>query len=318
MITILGPTASGKTALAAYVANALDGEVISADSRQVYRGMSIGTGKDLSEYTVNGKAVPYHLIDIAEPGYEYNIFEYQRDFLKAYTDIISRGKLPVLCGGSGMYLESVLKKYRLKKAEPDQQTLETLSQKTDEELKDLLLSLTTPHNTTDLLDRNRMIRAIQISMPPDEKAEETVFPEQMPSLIFGIHWERAVIRERITNRLQSRLENGMIEEVKELMNKGLTADQITFYGLEYRYIMLYLEKKLEYNEMFRLLNTAIHQFAKRQMTWFRKMEKNGIPIFWLDGTASLEENLDKIRQKIFSITDYFLLFSLKIDYLCED
>ncbi len=300
MITILGPTASGKTALAAKVAYELDGEIISVDSRQVYRGMSVGTGKDLSEYTVNGKAVTYHLIDIVDAGYEYNIFEYQRDFLRAYSDIISRGKLPILCGGSGMYLESVLKKYRLKKAESAQQTLETLSQKTDVELKDVLLSLKIQHNTTDLLDRNRMIRAILISMTPDETAEETVFPQQMISHVFGIHWERAMIRERITRRLQYRLENGMIEEVKELMSQGLTADQIKFYGLEYRYIMLYLEKELDYNEMFRLLNTAIHQFAKRQMTWFRKMEKTGIPIFWLEGTVSLEENMDKIRQKIFS------------------
>jgi tRNA dimethylallyltransferase len=303
MITILGPTASGKTALAAHLAYAHDGEVISADSRQVYRGMSVGTGKDLSEYMVNGKAVPYHLIDIADPGYEYNIFEYQRDFLKTYNDITSRGKLPILCGGSGMYLESVLRKYRLKKPEPGQEACEAISQKTDEELKDLLLSLKTPHNTTDLHDRNRMIRAILISMTTDEKGGENVFPEQMPSLIFGIHWERILLRERITNRLQTRLEQGMIEEVRELLNRGLTADQIKFYGLEYRYIMLYLEQQMDYNEMFNRLNIAIHQFAKRQMTWFRKMEKNEIPIFWLDGAASLEENLDKIRQKIFSITD---------------
>ena len=299
MITILGPTASGKTALAAYLAYALDGEVISADSRQVYRGMTIGTGKDLTEYGVYGKKVPYHLIDIVDPGCEYNIFEFQQDFLKAYSDIISRGKLPVLCGGSGMYLESVLRKYRLKKKESGPKIHESLSQKTNEELKDLLLSLKTPHNTTDLLDRSRMIRAILISMAPDEKAGEIVFPEQMPSLIFGIHWERALLRERITNRLQTRLEQGMIEEVRELLNRGLTADQLKFYGLEYRYITLYLEKQLDYNEMFRLLNTAIHHFAKRQMTWFRKMERNGIRIFWLDGTASLEENLDKIRNKIF-------------------
>jgi tRNA dimethylallyltransferase len=295
MITILGPTASGKTALAAHVAYALDGEVISADSRQVYRGMSIGTGKDLSEYTVKGKAVPYHLIDIAEPGYEYNIFEYQRDFLKAYTDIISRGKLPVLCGGSGMYLESVLKKYRLKRKEPGQETLDALSRKTNEELKDLLLSLKTQHNTTDLLDRNRMIRAILISLSSDERTDQNLFPEQMPSFIFGIHWDREMIRERITNRLHTRLEQGMIEEVRELMNQGVTADQIKFYGLEYRYIMLYLEKKLDYNEMFRLLNTAIHQFAKRQMTWFRKMENSGLTIYWIAGDLDIDEKIRKVN-----------------------
>jgi tRNA dimethylallyltransferase len=303
MITILGPTASGKTALAVQLAYKLNGEVISADSRQVYRGMSIGTGKDLSEYTVNGVKVPYHLIDITNPGYEYNIFEYQRDFLKAWNDITSRGKLPVLCGGSGMYLESVLRKYRLKKTEPGGETYNSLSQKTDEELKEMLFSFKTPHNTTDLLDRNRLIRAILISMTPDEKAGEMVFPDQMPSLVFGIHWERTLLRERITKRLQTRLEQGMIEEVKELLNRGMTADQIKFYGLEYRYIMLYLEQQMDYNEMFIRLNIAIHQFAKRQMTWFRKMERNGILIFWLDGTASLENNLERIQKKIFSIRE---------------
>jgi tRNA dimethylallyltransferase len=299
VLTILGPTASGKTALAARAAYEFDGEVISADSRQVYRGMSIGTGKDLSDYIVNGKDVPYHLIDIAEPGYEYNIFEYQRDFLKAYRDILSRGKLPVLCGGSGMYLESVLKQYKLKETKAGKDSYNILSKKTDEELKEMLFSLKTPHNTTDLIDRNRMIRAILISMAPDEKPGETVFPEQIPSRIFGIHWERAMIRERITKRLEDRLEHGMIEEVRELMNRGLTSDQVKFYGLEYRYITLYLENNLDYNEMVRLLNIAIHQFAKRQMTWFRKMEKKGMKIFWLDGSASPEKNLEKIRQKIF-------------------
>lgn len=295
MITILGPTASGKTALAAHLAYAHDGEVISADSRQVYRGMSVGTGKDLSEYMVNGKAVPYHLIDIADPGYEYNIFEYQRDFLKAYNDITSRGKLPILCGGSGMYLESVLRKYRLKKTEPSQETREALSQKTDEELKDLLFSLKTPHNTTDLHERNRMIRAILISMTPDEKAGENVFPEQMPSFIFGIHWERTLLREKITNRLQTRLEHGMIKEVRELLNSGLTADQIKFYGLEYRYIMLYLEQQMDYNEMLNRLNIAIHQFAKRQMTWFRKMEKSGLTIHWIPGDFDMDEKIRKVN-----------------------
>jgi tRNA dimethylallyltransferase len=303
MITILGPTASGKTALAAHLAYALDGEVISADSRQVYRGMSIGTGKDLSEYMVNGKKVPYHLIDIADPGYEYNIFEFQRDFLNAWNNITSRGKLPVLCGGSGMYLESVLRKYRLKKTEPDPKTHEALSQKTDEELKDLLLSLKTPHNTTDLLDRNRMIRAILISMTPEEKAGETVFPEQMPSLIFGIHWERALLRERITNRLQTRLEQGMIEEVRELLNRGLTPDQVKFYGLEYYYITLYLEKKLDYNEMSRLLNIAIHHFAKRQMTWFRKMEKSGLTIHWIGGETDMDEKIMEVNTVLKSKKD---------------
>jgi tRNA dimethylallyltransferase len=291
MITVLGPTASGKTTFAAHLAYALDGEIISADSRQVYRGMSIGTGKDLTEYTVNGKVVPYHLIDIADPGYEYNIYEYQQDFLGAYSNIVSRGKLPILCGGSGMYLESVLKKYQLKKMDPSPEPIETLSQKTDSELKDLLLSLKIQHNTTDLLDRSRMIRAILIGMSPDEMAKEKVFPEQITSFVFGIYWDRAMLRERITRRLQTRLEQGMIEEVKELLNKGLTFEQVKFYGLEYRYITLYLEKKLDYDEMFRLLNIAIHQFAKRQMTWFRKMEKSGLKIHWLHGENNPDQNI---------------------------
>jgi tRNA dimethylallyltransferase len=288
MITILGPTASGKTALAAHLAYALDGEVISADSRQVYRGMSIGTGKDLLEYIVNGKNIPYHLIDIADPGYEYNIFEYQQNFLAAYNDITSRGKLPVLCGGSGLYLESVLKKYHLGKMHTTPETLETLTQKTDMELKGLLLSMKTQHNTTDLLDRQRMIRAILINISKDEKAEEIIFPEQLTSSIFGLHWERELLRERITNRLKTRLNQGLIEEVEQLLNRGLTADQLMFYGLEYRYITLYIEQKLDYNEMFRLLNIAIHQFAKRQMTWFRKMERSGLKIHWIEGEKSMD------------------------------
>jgi tRNA dimethylallyltransferase len=294
MIVILGPTASGKTTLATHLAYELDGEIISADSRQVYRGMSIGTGKDLSEYTVNGKQIPYHLIDIADPGYEYNLFEYQQDFIKAYNDIVSRGKLPILCGGSGMYLESILKKYPLKKTETDPDALQELRQKTDEELKDLLFSLRTPHNTTDLHDRDRMIRAILIEMTPDENSEKTIFPEQMQTLIFGISRERDQLCERITNRLRTRLENGMIEEVRELQNKGLTSGQIKFYGLEYRYIMLYLEQQMSYNEMFNRLNIAIRQFAKRQMTWFRKMEKSGITIYWLKGENELNEKVNEM------------------------
>lgn len=285
--------------LAAYVAHKLGGEVISADSRQVYRGMTLGTGKDLSDYIVDGNPVPCHLIDIAEPGYEYNIFEFRGDFFNAYRDIVSRGKLPVLCGGSGMYLESVLKKYRLKKNNPDAETIEFLSRKTDEELRELLISLKNPHNTTDLLDRDRLIRAILISLSKDEKDDALDFPQHMVLHTFGIHWDRSLIRERITLRLKDRLEKGMIQEVQGLIDKGISPDRLKFYGLEYKYITLYLENKLKYNEMFRLLNTAIHQFAKRQMTWFRRMEKNGIPIFWLEGTASIEENLNKIRQKIF-------------------
>jgi tRNA dimethylallyltransferase len=260
--------------------------------------MSIGTGKDLAEYNVKGREIPYHLIDIVNPGHEYNIFEYQQDFIKVYRDITFRKKTPILCGGSGLYLESVLKRYRLKKTAQSKETYEALSQKTDRELKDLLISLRTPHNTTDLLERDRMIRAILISQASDDKTDEFVFPEQIPSTIFGIHWERDLLRQRITERLQARLENGMIEEVNGLLNLGITPEQIKFYGLEYRFIMLYIENKLDYNEMFRGLNIAIHQFAKRQMTWFRKMERSGLIINWIDGTSSIDEKINLIKLQI--------------------
>ena len=294
MITILGPTASGKTTLAANVAYQLDGEVISADSRQVYRGMSIGTGKDLSSYTIKGKNVPYHLIDIVDPGYEYNIFEFKRDFSVAYSDIVKRGKTPVLCGGSGMYLESVIKNYQLNKAVSNPWTIESLKLKTDNELTELLHSLRPQHNTTDLLDRNRIIRAILIGLSQEENDNNPGIPESITSSVYGIYWERSILRERITERLKARLKEGMIEEVKELMNKGISAEKLKFYGLEYRYITLYIENKLDYDEMFRLLNIAIHQFAKRQMTWFRKMERNGEQIIWLKGDDPLEKNLKRI------------------------
>ena len=295
MITILGPTASGKTSLAAQLAYAIGGEVISADSRQVYRGMSIGTGKDLTEYNVKGRLIPYHLIDIVDPGYEYNIFEFQQAFINVYRDITFRNKIPILCGGSGLYLESVLKQYRLKKADNNKESYEVLAQKTDRELKDLVNTFRTPHNTTDLLDRDRMIRAIMISKASEEKTNEIGFPDQRPSLIFGIQWERDLLRQRITERLQTRLENGMIEEVKDLLNSGLTPEQIKFYGLEYRYIMLFLENKLDNNELFRQLNIAIHQFAKRQMTWFRKMERSGLIINWIDGRTSMVSKIDHVK-----------------------
>ena len=291
MITILGPTASGKTTLVVKLALEFDGEVISADSRQVYRGMSIGTGKDLSEYIVEGKKVNYHLIDIVDPGCEYNLFEFRQDFLKAYAGIKSRGKIPFLCGGSGMYLESVLKNYQLNRWEPDNHFREALSKKSDTDLRELLFSLKTPHNTTDLLDRSRMIRAIQIGMAPAENKNIPAYPHPTDSLILGIYWERSALRERITQRLKARLEEGMIEEVNDLLKRGLTPGQIRFYGLEYRYVIDYLEKKMEYQEMFRLLNIAIHQFSKRQMTWFRKMERSGCKIHWIRGESSLEEKL---------------------------
>ena len=293
MITILGPTASGKTALAARVAYELDGEVISADSRQVYRGMSIGTGKDLNDYIVNEKEIPYHLIDIADPGYEYNVYEFQRNFSIAYNDIVSRRKLPILCGGSGLYLDSVLKKYRLPKISIGHGTVEDLRRKSDKELREVLLSLRRPHNTTDLSDRDRMIRAIMISLSTDENVPD--LPDLHNTCVFGIRWKRNILLTRIESRLKYRLDNGMIEEVKGLLDSGISPDKLKFYGLEYRYITQYIRKELEYDEMFRLLNIAIRQFAKRQMTWFRKMERDGIPIHWLEGELPDSEKVAVIK-----------------------
>lgn len=295
MITILGPTASGKTALAACLAYDLDGEVISADSRQVYRGMDIGTGKDLNDYLVKGKRVPVHLVDIVDPGYEYNVFEYQQDFRKVYAEVSGRGKTPILCGGSGMYLEAILKGYDLKKIESNSTLKEDLIQKTDEELKEILHTLRTTHNTTDLIDRKRIIKAIEIATISDSKEKDQSVVPAFKAILIGILFERETLRNRITERLNKRLQNGMIEEVKALLDKGLTAGQLKFYGLEYRYITQFLEKEVDYDSMFRLLNTAIHQFAKRQMTWFRKMERNGFTIHWIDGTLDLEKKTELVK-----------------------
>jgi tRNA dimethylallyltransferase len=288
MITILGPTASGKTALAARLAYELDGEVISADSRQVYRGMDIGTGKDYCDYLVNGKRIPVHLVDIADPGYEYNVFEYQQDFRRIFPGITGRGKTPILCGGSGMYLESVLKGYDLIMIEKDSTRTALLEKKTDEELQEILLSLRIAHNTTDLMDRKRTIKAIEIATI---SMGNNQYQSEVPAngLVCGIRFEREILRNRITERLNNRLRNGMIEEVKVLLDKGLTASQLKFYGLEYRYVTQFLEKELDYDSMYRLLNTAIHQFAKRQMTWFRRMERNGFHIHWIDGMLNEEK-----------------------------
>ena len=295
MLVILGPTASGKTALAAQLAYELDAEVISADSRQVYRGMDIGTGKDYEDYLVKGKRIPIHLIDIIEPGYEYNVFEYQQDFIKVYHDIIGREKTPILCGGSGMYLEAILKGYDLKMIESDPALKESLKLKTDEELKKMILSLRAPHNTTDLNDRKRVIKAIEIAAISDrDKKHQDELPVLNP-MLFGIRFERETLRNRITDRLKNRLQNGMIEEVQGLLDQGLTPDQLKFYGLEYRYITQFLEKELDYNSMFRLLNTAIHQFAKRQVTWFRRMERNGFKINWIDGTLDQEGKTELVK-----------------------
>ena len=298
LLVILGPTAGGKTAVAAHWAYRNGGEVISADSRQVYRGMNIGTGKDYSDYVVDGSQVPYHCIDIVEPGEQYNVYEYQKDFLKSYNDIRNRGKIPVLCGGSGMYIEAVLDGYKLIQVPVNEKLRKDLETKTDAELESLLASLKTLHNRSDTDTRKRMIRAIEIAIYQTENPHETDdFPEIQPLLI-GIKYDRESRRQRITQRLRQRLDEGMIEEAQKLLDKGLSFEQLEYYGLEYKYLAKYLSKKLTYNQMFEQLNTAIHQFAKRQMTWFRRMERNGTTIWWLDGYMPLEEKLLDIGKKM--------------------
>ena len=293
-ITILGPTASGKTPLATALADRLDSEIISGDSRQVYHRMDLGTGKDLADYTINGREVPYHLIDIVEPGYKYNVFEYQRDFLKAYEEITKKGKLPVLCGGTGMYIESVLKGYRLLPVPENPELRASLEGKTLEELTKILAGYKKLHNSTDVDTAKRAIRAIEIEeyyqqQPPEYRE----FPS-LKSLIVGVDIDRELRREKITRRLKQRLEEGMVEEVRGLLAEGIPAENLIYYGLEYKFLTQYVIGKLSYEEMFHQLETAIHQFAKRQMTWFRGMERRGFTIHWLDATLPMEEKIEQI------------------------
>ena len=294
LITILGPTASGKTSLAATLAARLKIEIISGDSRQVYRRMDLGTGKDLSDYVVDGYKVSYHLIDIVEPGYKYNVFEYQRDFLVAYEDIKARGLLPILCGGTGMYLESILKGYRLLPVPENKELRERLASKSLEELTDILSRYKKLHNSTDVDTVKRAIRAIEIEeyyLTQDVNARS--FPE-IHSLIIGVDIDRNLRRQKITNRLKKRLQEGMVDEVKALLEEGINPDDLIYYGLEYKYLTLYAVGKLSYDDMFSQLEIAIHQFAKRQMTWFRGMERRGFQIHWIDAEAPLNENVERI------------------------
>jgi tRNA dimethylallyltransferase len=293
LITVLGPTATGKTCFAAKLADRLNGEIISADSRQVYKRMDIGTGKDYNDYIVAGKSIPVHLIDIVEPGYEYNVFEYQSDFVKVYNEISSRGKIPVLCGGSGLYLEAVLKGYRLINVPVNETLRMELEKKSMEEMAAMLRSFKTVHNISDLVTRKRLVRAIEIESfyleNPDFRQD---YPDLKPFII-GISCDRESRRERITKRLIQRLNNGMIEEAERLIRDGISLEKMMYYGLEYKYIALFLKGELTYDEMFTDLNVAIHQFAKRQMTWFRRMERNGIKIHWIDANQADEHKLNK-------------------------
>lgn len=294
LITILGPTASGKTPLAAALAARLHTEIISGDSRQVYRRMDLGTGKDLADYVVDGYRVPYHLIDIAEPGYKYNVFEFQRDFLKAYEDMRSRGLLPVLCGGTGMYLESVLKGYRLLPVPENPELREKLAGKSLEELTAILASYKKLHNTTDVDTAKRAIRAIEIEeYYLHQPVEAREFPD-IRSLIIGVDIDRDLRREKISRRLKQRLDEGMVDEVRALIDGGIHPDDLIYYGLEYKYLTLYVTGQMTYDEMYHQLEIAIHQFAKRQMTWFRGMERRGFTIHWIDATRPMEEKVNEI------------------------
>jgi len=298
LITILGPTASGKTPLAAALADRLGTEIISGDSRQVYRRMDLGTGKDLVDYTVEGHQVPYHLIDIVEPGYKYNVFEYQRDFLKAYQEITEKNKLPILCGGTGMYIESVLKGYRLLPVPENPELRASLEGKSLEELTGILEGYKKLHNSTDVDTAKRAIRAIEIEeYYKQQPAEYREFPS-LKSLIIGVDIDRELRREKITRRLKQRLDEGMVEEVRGLLAEGIDPENLIYYGLEYKFLTQYAIGELTFDEMFHQLETAIHQFAKRQMTWFRGMERRGFTIHWLDATLPMEEKIEHITNLI--------------------
>lgn len=294
LITIVGPTASGKTTLACHLAYTLNTEVISGDSRQVYKSMDIGTGKDLDDYIVEGKQIPYHLIDIREAGEKYNIFEYQHDFHKTYTSLKAENKLPILCGGSGLYVESVLKGYSLVNVPENKELRQKYEKYSLQELTEILSSYRSLHNTTDVDTAQRAIRAIEIEeYKKSNPLDQNEFPP-LNSLTIGVDIERELRRNKISQRLKARLQEGMIEEIQSILDKGVQAEDLIYYGLEYKYVTLYLLKQLSFEEMFTQLEIAIHQFAKRQMTWFRGMEKRGIHIHWIDATLPTEKKIENI------------------------
>ncbi len=299
LIVILGATATGKTRIAASLASRINGEVISADSRQVYRNMDVGTGKDLSEFIINATNVPYHLINIMEAGEEYNVFRYQKDFLKAYDKILHRNKRAILCGGTGMYLEAVLMGYRLIEIPENKELRNILETKSEKELEEVLASYKSLHNTTDSIEKERTLRAIEIAK---FEQENEVLINDFPNIkskLFGINFEREILKDRITKRLKQRLKHeGMIEEVEELIKKGVNPDKLKFYGLEYKFITQFLLGEIDRTVMFNQLNVAIHQFSKRQATWYRKMERNGFEINWIDGNLPLSEKVDLILSEV--------------------
>ena len=304
MITILGPTASGKTPVAARLAAEIGGEIISADSRQVYRRMDIGTGKDLGDYG----GVPYHLIDICEPGTKYNLFQYQQDFYDVYQDIRSRGAVPILCGGTGLYIEAVLKGYKLSPVPQNQPLRDSLEGKSLEELTQMLTELkarngSNMHNTTDVDSCQRAIRAIEIETYNLEHPMPLRELPPIPSTIIGVNIDRELRREKITRRLKARLDEGMVDEVRGLLDSGIPAEDLIYYGLEYKFLTEYVIGQLSYDEMFRQLEIAIHQFAKRQMTWFRGMERRGFTIHWIDATLPTEKKVEQILDLVNSVSE---------------
>jgi len=296
LLVITGPTASGKTALAASVADRLGGEVISADSRQVYRGMDLGTGKDLDEYNIDGRTIPCHLIDIADPGYKYNVFEYQRDFIRVYNELKQRNVFPVICGGSGMYLDSIISGYSMFEVPPDSGLRTRLEKKSMEELTGILSTYKKLHNTTDTDTKKRIVRAIEIEhFNSFSKKKQTKFPD-LKSLVIGVMTDRQTRRERISARLRQRLDAGMVEEVKKLLINGISREALVYYGLEYKFITLYLTGEMKYDDMVKNLEIAIYRFAKRQMTWFRGMERKGIIIHWINAELPMDEKVERVME----------------------
>ena len=291
LITVLGPTASGKTQFAVQLALRLGAEIISADSRQVYRGMDLGTGKDINEYVFNDQQVSYHLVDIVDAGYKYNVFEYQNDFLKVYSKLKEKSILPILCGGSGMYIEAVLKGYKLINVPVNEVLRAELDLLSLPELTAKLGTYKKLHNRTDVDTKKRAIRAIEIAAFTEMNGEIELEYPKLNSLILGINLERELVRNKITSRLKQRLREGMIEEVEALIKNGVPTETLVYYGLEYKYIAQFLNKELSYNAMVEKLNIAIHQFSRRQMTWFRKMEREGFNIQWIDGSLSMDEKV---------------------------
>lgn len=294
LITIIGPTASGKTAFAVALAARLDTEIISGDSRQVYRSMDIGTGKDLADYVVDGKQIPYHLIDICNPGDKYNVFEYQHDFHKAFEEIRKKGKLPILCGGTGMYIESVLRGFKLLDVPQNPSLRESLKGKSLAELEQILASYKVLHNKTDVDSAQRAIRAIEIEEFYKTEAPDKREYAPINSLIIGVDIDRDLRREKISKRLRARLDEGMVDEVRAILATGVKPEDLIYYGLEYKFLTLYIIGQLTYDEMVSQLEIAIHQFAKRQMTWFRGMERRGLHIHWLDATLPTDEKINNV------------------------